>query len=66
MILKINGQNKTFEDINYLSDIIDKFCKSNKNVIAEVNKTIIKSPNWGSTKLNDGDNIELVGFVGGG
>lgn len=35
-------------------------------VVAELNKRIIKKEDWESAKLNDGDQLELISFVGGG
>lgn len=35
-------------------------------VVAELNKKIIKKEDWESSMLSDGDQLELISFVGGG
>lgn len=63
--------------INGNATLIDKGCATladllglpewkNRRVIAELNGCIVRSEEYGSTALADGDRIELVHFVGGG
>ena len=66
MEITVNGQKKEFKGTLPLHTIIKEFCKNSSHVIAEVNGQIVKSPNWEQTSINEGDNIELVSFVGGG
>jgi sulfur carrier protein len=35
-------------------------------VVVEYNRTILKKEDWASTIVNEGDNIELLRFLGGG
>lgn len=35
-------------------------------VVVEYNRTILKKEDWTSTIVNEGDNIELLRFLGGG
>lgn len=64
--IKINGSDKEFSSSSNLKSIIEEFCKNSSRVIAEVNGTIVKNPNWEQTLIKDGDVVELVSFVGGG
>lgn len=66
MQIKINGQTKTFADGSNLEAIIKQSCQNCQRVIAEVNGAIIKSQQWGQQPIRQGDQIELVSFVGGG
>lgn len=66
MKIKLNGQDKEFENNEHLSSIVYQFCRDTKHVVAEVNGEIVKSANWQETSLKDGDSVELVNFVGGG
>lgn len=66
MKITLNGLEKTLDGQPNLQEIVHQFCKTHNHIIAEVNGRIVKNPSWGQTRLNDGDKIELVSFVGGG
>ena len=66
MNIIINGTSQQLTSTNNLSDIVSSFCKQSKHVITELNGAIIPSEQWAQTKLQDGDALELVTFVGGG
>ena len=66
MKIIINGIEKNIANTPDLSDIISQFCKQSKAVIAEVNGEIIKNPYWSQKRIQEGDTIELISFVGGG
>ena len=66
MKITLNGQKKECADSLSLKNIIEQFCKETRPVVAEVNGTIIKSPQWAQKILSPGDTVELVNFVGGG
>ena len=66
MNIQLNGQDKQLSPSQSLKELIENFCKQHNRVIAEVNGAIIKSPNWPTVALKDGDVVELVSFVGGG
>ena len=66
MKIILNGQEKQLTTTQSLNQLIEQFGKQSNRVIAEVNGEIVKSQQWGSTSLKDGDKVELVSFVGGG
>lgn len=66
MKITINGTQKEYSNAVPLQELVSQYCKNPKHVIAEVNGEIINSSQWGQRSLADGDNIELVSFVGGG
>ncbi len=66
MNILVNGHPKDFPEAHNLKNIIEQLCAQTSRVMAEVNGKIIRSPQWESTPLKDGDKIELVSFVGGG
>ena len=66
MQITINGQSKNFSSPMQLNDVITQFCKDTSRVIAELNGDIVKKTSWNTTSIKNGDNIELVSFVGGG
>ena len=66
MEITVNGAKKEILNKESLQDIIEGFCKEPKNIIAEVNGTIVKGPLWPQKKIQNGDTIELISIVGGG
>ena len=66
MKITINGQSKDLNGPVQLNAVIAQFCKDTSRVIAELNGDIVKKTSWNTTTIKDGDNIELVSFVGGG
>lgn len=66
MKIKLNGQSKELGQPTNLQGVIKHYCPDHNRVVAELNGEIIKSPSWEQTQLKDGDNVELVSFVGGG
>jgi thiamine biosynthesis protein ThiS len=37
-----------------------------ESLVIEKNRELVKRENWAETPLHDGDNLELLNFVGGG
>ena len=66
MKIKVNGTEKEILTNNSLQELVQQFCKQSKNIIAEVNGEIIDGADWPQKKIQDGDAVELVSFVGGG
>ena len=66
MKIMVNGKSREYDNSQSLKDVITSVCQDSSKVIAEVNGTIVKSPQWPETTIKDGDSIELVSFVGGG
>jgi len=69
MKLKINGKVITIEvsDESFLlEDLITHLGYQAQVVVVELNGTIINSEDWFTTKIKDGDCLEVVTIVGGG
>ncbi|MBI5149188.1 MAG: sulfur carrier protein ThiS [Candidatus Omnitrophica bacterium] len=66
MNITLNGRTKEIASSQSLREVVQRFSPDLFPVIAEVNGTIVKKSQWDEICLNDGDTIELVGFVGGG
>ncbi len=68
-ILKINGSERKFPagkmPLN-LSSLLDHLNINHATVVAEIDGRVIKRNDFAETKLNPGQSIELVRFVGGG
>jgi sulfur carrier protein len=66
MKLLINGENKEFSDGISLEDLIRQLGVRKETVVAEVNRQIVQNEQRSGWKLSDGDQVELIQFVGGG
>ena len=69
MNLKINGENKTFENTEadfLLEGLLEYLGYKPQLVVVELNGAIINPKDWMSTKIKSGDCLEIVTIVGGG
>ena len=69
MNLKINGSFKTIETSNgefLLEGLLEHLGYKPQLVVVELNGAIISPKHWISTKIKDGDCLEVVTIVGGG
>lgn len=64
-MVKING-----EELNMAGKTIAEYLATTnfdpKRIAVERNGDIVPKAKYGETILQDGDNVEVVGFVGGG
>jgi sulfur carrier protein len=66
MILVINGEEKSFAGRLSLAELIQQLGMKPDRVAVELNREIVARSAWAVTRLNDGDRLEIVHFVGGG
>ena len=66
MRLQINGDEKQFADGLTLAGLIEQLGMKSDRVAVEVNREIVPRAAWAETRLQDGDKLEIVHFVGGG
>ena len=66
MRLFINGEEKTFAVASTLPELIDELGMKGDRVAVELNRQIVPRAQWNDTRLQDGDRLEIVHFVGGG
>ncbi len=66
MRLKINGDEKHFDHVATLADLVNQLAMKADRVAIELNREIVSRSIWAATNLKDGDELEIVHFVGGG
>lgn len=66
MTLTINGEDRDFENVSTLSDLVSRLGMKPDRVAIELNRDLIRRDRWPETKLSSGDRLEIVHFVGGG
>lgn len=64
-MIKINGE-KVNADGKNISAILADMGYSEKRVAVELNEQIVPKAEYDTTVVCDGDNLEIVRFVGGG
>lgn len=62
----INGEEKALVRPITLSELLTQLGYRAVFVAVELNGTIIKQADFGSTTITDADKLEIVSFVGGG
>jgi thiamine biosynthesis protein ThiS len=66
MKVVVNGEERTLDAGSSALDLLHGLELDPRGVVVEVNKEIVRRTFLADTRLNDGDQIELVHFVGGG
>jgi len=69
MKLQINGEPRDFTDASApftLSALVEALGMKPDRVAVELNRNIVPRDRWAATQLNEGDQLEVVHFVGGG
>jgi sulfur carrier protein len=65
MKLTINGQERDFSPIT-LAQLVEQLGMKQDRVAVELNLNIVPRDQWAETHLAEGDQLEIVHFVGGG
>ena len=67
MRIQINGEQREFSESSLsLDNLIKELSLAPQRIAIELNKAIVRRSDWEKTTLKDGDQIEIVHFVGGG
>jgi sulfur carrier protein len=62
----LNGERRSFPPRTTLLDVVLALRLEPERVAIEFNRAIVKREMWTSTALDNGSEIEIVQFVGGG
>lgn len=65
MNLTINGESRV-SAAETLSALVEQLGMKPDRVAVELNREIVRRDAWSQTRLKDGDQLEIVHFVGGG
>ena len=66
MNVTINGEARSFENVDTVSELVQALAIKSDRVAVELNREIVTRDRWPATPLHDGDRLEIVHFVGGG
>jgi thiamine biosynthesis protein ThiS len=66
MKLRINGEERSFASAATLAALVAELGMKDDRVAIELNRDIVPRARWTETRLREGDELEIVHFVGGG
>ncbi|KEQ24549.1 sulfur carrier protein ThiS [Paenibacillus tyrfis] len=66
MRLTVNGELREVDNAANVAELLSAFKLDNKILVVELNRVIIDRTRYEEARLNDGDHVEIVHFVGGG
>jgi thiamine biosynthesis protein ThiS len=62
----LNGEPRRVPQGFHVAQLLDHLSIDPAKVAVELNRSIVRKPEWSKTPVNDGAEIEVVWFVGGG
>lgn len=65
-VVKVNGSEMNFKNINNIIELLDKLKVNKDRVVIELNGVIVSKEDFSNVNLNEDDTIEVISFVGGG
>lgn len=66
MEIVVNGEPRTVTAGVTLLELLNSWSLDPRGVVVEHNRKIVRRPSLGAVRVEPGDKIELVQFVGGG
>lgn len=66
MQVTLNGTPREFSAGSTIQDVVKSLGLQEKQVAVEHNRNIVKRTQWNETAVAEGDQLEIVHFVGGG
>jgi thiamine biosynthesis protein ThiS len=66
LTLTINGEAREVPGPATLEDLLHHLDLDPRGVVVEHNRAIVRRPQLGKVRVSDGDQVEIVHFVGGG
>ena len=66
MNVLVNGEQKEIAEDAAVSDLVTTLGLKPERLAVELNRRVIRRAEWPSTRLREGDKVEIVHFVGGG
>jgi len=64
--LIVNGKNMDFPPGTTVAKMLETLDINQGRVVVQVNLKIVPKDQYGQTRLNSDDKVEIIGFVGGG
>ena len=66
MRVQVNGEIRELPEQTTLNDLIRQLSLAPERLAIELNRDVVRRARWPETFLREGDQVEIVHFVGGG
>ena len=66
MRVELNGEPTELSEGATLLSLIEQLSLAPERVAVELNREVVRRADWPAARLNEGDRVEIVHFVGGG
>jgi len=66
VIAIVNGEERAIHDGTTIADLVAALSLGGRRIAVELNRDIVPAAEYRSRPIRDGDQIEIVQFVGGG
>jgi sulfur carrier protein len=66
LIIHVNGEPRVVKENMSLTELVAALSLKAEQVAIELNQSVVRRAQWESTRLREGDKVEIVHFVGGG
>jgi sulfur carrier protein len=66
VIAIVNGEERTIGEGNTIADLLAELALGGRRIAVELNRDIVPAAEYRSRAIREGDQIEIVQFVGGG
>jgi len=66
MRVTVNGEAVELPEGLNASELVERIGLADQRIALEVNREIVPRSEYGSTRLNEGDRVEIVRAIGGG
>ncbi len=66
MKITLNGEEILLEGNLNISGLLEKYALDRRKIAVEKNLEIVPQSSFEETNINEGDNIEIIHFIGGG
>ncbi|HEX8457130.1 MAG TPA: sulfur carrier protein ThiS [Pyrinomonadaceae bacterium] len=66
MRVQVNGEIRELPDELTLDALVRQLALAPERVAIELNREVVRRARWAETVMRDGDQVEIVHFVGGG
>lgn len=65
-MITLNGEPREWPAAMTVAQLLEQLEIDTRMVAVEHNRTVVKRAQYAATTINDGDEVEIVSFVGGG
>ncbi len=66
MLVRVNGEDYQLPEALTVGELVERVGLADQRIALEVNREIVPRSEYATTKLHEGDRVEIVRAIGGG